>query len=142
MTLARRIAIPLLVVALSLPLARLASADDETAWFDNATQTTLYFGLRTPDGKGVSEQAWSRFLAEVVTPRFPDGLTVLNAYGQGSSNAATGGLVIAETTKMLVIVRHDTPEAAQKIEEIKADYRRLFSPTGIFHTEAAARVIE
>lgn len=141
MILAHRLAIALVIVALSLPLARQASAD-KPAWFDNATQTTLYFGLKTDDGKGVSEQAWTRFLAEVVTPRFPDGLTVLSAYGQGGSDPATADRVLAEMTKMLIIVRPDTPEAAQKIEEIKAEFRRLYSPTGIFHTEAAVRVVE
>jgi hypothetical protein len=141
MLLAHRLVIAVMIVSLSLPLARLANAD-KPAWFDSATQTTLYFGLKTNDGKGISEQAWTRFLAEVVTPRFPDGLTVLSAYGQGGSDPASAGQVLAEMTKMLVIVRPDTPEAAQKIEEIKAEFRRLYSPTGIFHTEGAVRVVE
>ena len=62
--------------------------------------------------------------------------------GQGGSDPATADRVLAEMTKMLVIVRPDTPEAAQKIEEIKAEFRRLYSPTGIFHTEGAVRVVE
>ena len=41
----------------------------------------LFFGLGTPDGI-VSDDAWVRFLAEIVTPRFPNGLTVVDANGQ------------------------------------------------------------
>jgi len=41
----------------------------------------LFFGLGTPDGT-LSDEKWARFLTEVVTPRFPSGLTVVHADGQ------------------------------------------------------------
>jgi hypothetical protein len=40
----------------------------------------LYFGLNTPQG-AVSESEWESFLAEIVTPRFPSGLTVIDGRG-------------------------------------------------------------
>lgn len=104
-----------------------------------AQQATLYFGLKSADGVGVSEQQWQRFLADVVTPRFPDGLTVVNAYGQGS--AAATGPVVAETTKVLIIVHPETPEAAAALAAIKAEYSRRFGRTGVFHTEAAVSIV-
>jgi hypothetical protein len=104
-----------------------------------AVQTTLYFGLKTPDGRGVSEQQWTRFLAEVVTPRFPQGLTVVTAYGQGTNPGADA--VLAETTKMLIVVHPGDAANAAKIAEIKAQYSREFSNTGVFHTEADVRIV-
>src|SRR5579859_7816296 len=51
-----------------------------SGWVD----TKLYFGLG-PDGepeKGVTETGWRAFLDKEVTPRFPDGLSVFDVYGQ------------------------------------------------------------
>ncbi|MEX2248301.1 MAG: DUF3574 domain-containing protein, partial [Parvibaculum sp.] len=72
------------IVLVVLALALVASPRD-AAVADPASgvvQTTLYFGLDRGDGGTVSERDWRRFLAEVVTPRFPGGLTVIDAYGQ------------------------------------------------------------
>ncbi len=104
-----------------------------------AVQTTLYFGLKTADGRGVSEQEWARFLAEVVTPRFPQGLTVVTAYGQGTNPGAD--VVPAEMTKVLIVVHPDDAANAAKIAEIKAQYSQDFVGTGAFHTEADVRIV-
>src|SRR4051794_5043760 len=42
----------------------------------------LYFGRNRPDGGRVSQAEWDQFLNEVITPHFPDGLTVVRAVGQ------------------------------------------------------------
>ena len=42
----------------------------------------LVFGQSIPTGGTVSDSAWSTFLSEIVTPRFPAGLTVWHAQGQ------------------------------------------------------------
>ncbi|MFH1558069.1 MAG: DUF3574 domain-containing protein, partial [Pseudomonadota bacterium] len=53
-----------------------------TPWADSVfLESQLFFSLNTPDGRGVSEQQWVQFVAEVVAPRFPGGLTVLEAQG-------------------------------------------------------------
>ena len=46
-----------------------------------AVQDSLYFGTVKPDGI-VSSEEWAAFLSAVVTPRFPQGLTVWQALGQ------------------------------------------------------------
>ena len=45
-------------------------------------RTELYFGRDKNDGTQVSDEEWSKFLDEFVTPKFPDGLTVLDGSGQ------------------------------------------------------------
>ena len=42
----------------------------------------LMFGRNIGGRLGVTEARWSRFLADEITPRFPDGLTVVDASGQ------------------------------------------------------------
>lgn len=44
----------------------------------------VYFGLgrRDADDAAAFEARWQAFLDEEVTPRFPDGFSVLDAYGQ------------------------------------------------------------
>ena len=108
----------------------------------NAVESTLYFGLKSADGSGVSEQEWTRFLAEVITPRFPAGLTVVQVYGQAGAQRAKPDDVLAETTKMLIIVHPNTAEAAKALGEIKAEYKTRFDNLGVFHTDAPVRMVD
>ena len=48
---------------------------------DRYAEYQLFFGRSTIEGGEVSDEAWAAFLADTVTPRFPDGLTVLDAAG-------------------------------------------------------------
>ena len=50
----------------------------------------LFFGRSLPDGGEVSDAAWLGFVDEEVTPRFPDGLTILDAVGQQRAGDAAG----------------------------------------------------
>ena len=47
-----------------------------------ATVAEAYFGRSLRTGGEIGEDAWSAFLAEIVTPAFPDGLTALDGAGQ------------------------------------------------------------
>ncbi|MEP9368522.1 DUF3574 domain-containing protein [Xanthobacter sp. VNH20] len=91
---APRMFAPLLLAAL---LAGPARAQDNavsapgwqpTPWADSVfLESQLFFSLNTPDGRGVSEQQWVQFVAEIVAPRFPGGLTVLEAQGLAGAGA-------------------------------------------------------
>jgi hypothetical protein len=88
-------------------------------WVD----TKLYFGLGPVDRpeQGMSEADWRGFLDREVTPRFPDGLSVLDVYGQwqGKSQNAPERL----RSKMLIIDYRDTSENRAKIEAIRAAWK-------------------
>ena len=45
-------------------------------------RTELFFGLSRPNGKPIRDREFKKFVDAEVTPRFPDGLTVLEADGQ------------------------------------------------------------
>lgn len=107
-----------------------------------AVETTLYFGLDLPDGGVVSEEQWTGFLADIVTPRFPDGFTVLDAYGQWRDPEVANAPVIREKTRVVIIVHSATQAASEAIEEIKSIYLTSFGQKSVFHTEAQVRLVE
>ena len=80
-----RLALSLCAAALTAgcvtnPASR-ACAPNET----NMVNDQIFLGTDTPSGP-VSPQEWTSFLAESVTPRFPQGLTVWQASGQWRGN--------------------------------------------------------
>lgn len=83
----------------------------------------LYFGRGISDTGQVSEAQWTTFLADVVTPRFPDGLTVFRAQGQWRGQS---GVVQRESTYVLELIRLRQPARAAAVDTIIAEYRRRF----------------
>ena len=65
------------------------------------TQVDLYLGRGLGGDAVVSEEAFEDFLAEVVTPLFPDGLSVIDVAGQFRDNE---GNVVREPTKLLILL--------------------------------------
>jgi hypothetical protein len=86
-------------------------------------QVELLFGRNIGDRIGVSETAWSRFLASEVTPRFPDGLTVLDSAGQWRDGR---GRLVREPGKLVVIVAPDTAKTYDAAAAVAASYKRRF----------------
>lgn len=91
---------------------------------ENWVDTRLYFSLGPADelNRGLTEAQWRDFLDKEVTPRFPDGLSVLDVYGQwqGKQQKTPG----RERSKMLVIDYPATPANAAKIEAIRTAWKQ------------------
>ena len=70
----------------------------------------------------MSEAQWRDFLDKEVTPRFPDGLSVLDVYGQwqGKNETAPERL----RSKLLVIDYPDNAENRAKIDAIGAAWKQ------------------
>jgi len=94
------------------------------------SRTELYFGLSRSDGPDITDEEFQHFLDTVVTPRFPDGLTLLSGNGQfrGSS-----GIVIQEPSKLLILFFPWSNASNRAIEQIRSIYK------GDFHQEAVLR---
>lgn len=82
----------------------------------------LSFGMNSPAG-AVSDPEWQAFLADVVTPRFPDGLTVYDAHGQWRGD---GGAVDREAARVVEIVHADDAAGRRDIAAIAGEYKRRF----------------
>src|SRR5215218_2105394 len=101
------------------PLARMALPPNS---LDKYYRTELYFGRSRPDGSMVSDEEWNKFLNDIVTPRFPDGFTVLDGLGQYKDRA---GKVIKEPSKVLIFLYLKRSAALMRraIEEIRENYK-------------------
>lgn len=97
----------------------------------------LYFGRAIPGGGMVSDEEWSVFVAEVVTPRFPDGMTIHAANGQWRE--ASGNIV--REPVMIIEILHPRGDAADRaIDEIIRAYREKFRQEAVLRVRGRARV--
>ncbi len=101
-------------------------------WVD----TRLYFGLGPadhPEG-GVNEARWREFLDKEVTPRFPDGLSVADVYGQWLSKGQREPERLR--SKVLIIDYQDSQENREKVDAIRAAWKKMT------HDQSVMRVTE
>jgi hypothetical protein len=103
-----------------------------TAPLKPAREIDLYFGRDKQGGGEVSEAEWASFLTDSVTPRFPDGLSVLNVEGQARESS---GRIVRERTKLLVVIVFDAPAHQGRVREIVQAYNGRFGQHGVFWSE-------
>lgn len=107
-----------------------------SGWVD----TKLYFGLGPADHpeQGISEAKWREFLDKEVTPRFPDGLSVMDVYGQwqGAKEPAPERL----RSKMLIVDYQDSQANRDKIDAIRAAYKRMTGDQSVLRVTQPADV--
>jgi Protein of unknown function (DUF3574) len=99
------------------------------------TQSRLYFGLDAPGGR-VPDASWSEFVDRTVTPRFPQGLTLLEGRGQWRD---AKGVTLKESSRVIEIVHADTVEERQALSEIVGDYKARFHQESVLLTQATVR---
>ena len=97
-------------------------------------RTELFFGTAKPNGTAVTEEEWNRFLDEEVTPRFPDGLTVLSGIGQFRGS---DGVIIQETSIVLILLYPEETRKSSsiKIEEIREAYKEAFQQQSVLRVD-------
>lgn len=98
-------------------------------------QDRLLFGMNSPDGP-VAEAQWQAFLAEVVTPRFPAGLTVYAAKGQWRGDS---GQIEQEDSRALELIHEDTAAERKRVVEIADEYKRRFKQEAVLIVSAPVR---
>jgi hypothetical protein len=101
------------------------------------TEYRLFFGRSQGGVEVVSDAAWQAFLADEITPRFPDGLTVLDAAGQWRDGS---GMIVRERTKLLLILAKPQADGMRRTEEIAAAYKRAFGQEYVLRVITAACV--
>jgi hypothetical protein len=84
----------------------------------------LLFGRNIGDRLGVSEARFQRFVAREISPRFPDGLTILDAQGQWRDGAR--GLTVHEPSKVVEIVLPGRDGDLDALNQIAAAYKSAF----------------
>ena len=92
-------------------------------------RTELYFGTGKPDGSVVSDVQFKWFIDTQVTPRFPDGLTLLTAYGQFKDSQ---GVIKHEKSFLLILFYPpEMREANKLIQEIREIYKAVFKQESV-----------
>ena len=89
--------------------------------------TRIYLGRQTPGGT-VTDVQWDRFVADSVTPRFPQGFTVLAGQGQWQ---ASDGRILKEDTRVIELVHTDDALARARVRAVAAAYQRQFAQEAV-----------
>jgi len=83
----------------------------------------LLFGRGSNSVPTVSEAEFRRFLNREVSPRFPDGLTVVNARGSWTPQASS---TIGDRPKLVMIVLRGGADDQAKLEAIRTAYQAQY----------------
>lgn len=101
-------------------------------WF----RTELYFGLNKAGGE-VTDAEWQEFVATEITPRFPEGLTIIGAYGQWKN---ASGTIQREPSRVMILLHPPEARINDKIEELRSVYCRQFRQESVLRVTFRAKV--
>src|SRR5579862_6545413 len=111
--------------ACATPLPKLVTAAARPCPNGGYRQTAeLVFGRVSGDGKGgVSEVEFAKFLDGEVSPRFPQGMTVIDAEGRWTPPP---GSMIRSPAKMVMIILPGKADDAKKLDAVRVAYKTRF----------------
>jgi hypothetical protein len=102
-----------------------------------AVADRLVFGRSIPGGGIVSDAEWDAFVREVITPRFPEGLTLWRAEGQWRDRT---GETVREAVVVLELFHPGEAATETALQEIAEEYKRRFRQEAVLRTTAQVRV--
>lgn len=135
------------VVLMTWVLAPIAHAQSESVLADSIAppfteqsiresfvRTELYFGTEREHLSPVTDDDWRSFLDLVVTRKFPEGLTVLTAYGQFQDDA---GNVNREKSFVLILLypSREWKKRSESIEFIRKAYKDAFQQRSVLRVD-------
>jgi uncharacterized protein DUF3574 len=97
-------------------------------------ETQLFFGLTKPGGERISDADWHDFVDHAITPRFPDGFTLL--YGDGQYRGDDGA--IHKEPSAILLLLHPPGDDA-KLNEIARDYDQRFHQESVLRSDLPAK---
>jgi hypothetical protein len=84
----------------------------------------LFFGRRI-NGRGpLTDGEWAEFVAQTVTPNFPDGFTVFD--GEGQWRSPRTGRIARDPTKILLVAAKRAPDLARRLATVIDAYKSEF----------------
>ena len=97
-------------------------------------RTELFFGKSIPGGGTVTDAAFAEFLTKEVTPRFPDGFTVVPAMGQ---HREANGVIDHEASNIVIFFypRDTASDASMKLDEICSTYTKTFRQESVLRDD-------
>jgi hypothetical protein len=97
-------------------------------------RTELFFGSLKPNKTHVTDAEFKAFLKDVITPRFPEGLTLLTGRGQFLDASDE---IIRERSRVLILLYPVAvrQEKSEQIEEIREEYKWRFQQESVLRTD-------
>jgi hypothetical protein len=123
----------IVLLATTLPAATVAQQGNNAHVGSNWARTELFFGTSMPGGGVVSDEQFKAFLDTQITPRFPDGLTVLTGYGQ--FKLSTGVIQQERSFVLILLYPLSSHESNRRIEEIRTLYKARFSQESVLRAD-------
>ncbi|NEP53924.1 MAG: DUF3574 domain-containing protein [Moorea sp. SIO3C2] len=117
---------------LTLPQSNFASSSCPVEG-QTMSKVELYFGLNIPGGGKVEPLVWQKFIDNVISPRFPDGLSIDKISGQWRD--AKTDKTIQEESRMVMILYKRSAKAEQAIEDIRAAYKSQFQQDSVMRLD-------
>ncbi len=99
---------------------------------DDFGKTELFFGLSEPINLQTTDEEFQGFIDTVVTPLFPDGLTVLTANGQFKNSR---GKIVVERSRLLIVLYPANGESNEQIEQIWQAYKQTFRQESVLRVD-------
>jgi len=121
--------VPVAVAPAGGPVAASARAD--------TVADRLFFGRSIPGGGMVSDEEWAAFLRDVVTPKFPDGLSVWRADGQWLDSRGT---LEHEQTMVVEVIHPSSTAVDAALREIADEYKRRFRQDAVLRITTPVRM--
>jgi hypothetical protein len=120
-------------VATAVPAAPAAPPAGQALDAQLFARTELYFGSERA-GPDVSRREFMQFLDAEITPRFPDGLTLLSGRGQFRED---DGTIVEETSFVLILFfpYEDRAESSALVEEIRRLYTEQFDQESVLRVD-------
>ena len=99
---------------------------------DLFTRTELFFGLSKGPTDVVTEEEFQGFIDTQITPRFPDGLTLLSGTGQFKNASRT---IVKEGSKLLILLYRHSRQSDRAVEEIREAYKSAFQQESVLRVD-------
>jgi hypothetical protein len=112
----------LIVLAASLCWVMPAAAEACADPLKPMLRAELFFGRTVGDRFGVTDRLWQMYVDRELTPRFPEGFTVVDGKGQWRE----GDAVLREASKIVTVVAADSAEVRTRIATAMNAYIKQF----------------
>ena len=100
-------------------------------------RTELLFGMSRSSGPDITEEEFQTFIDAQVTPRFPDGLTVISGNGQFKD---ASGTIVQEKSKLLVLLYPFSRPSSSLVEQVRDDYKTMFQQQSVLRIDEGSCV--
>lgn len=110
------------------------SESPEVSW----TRTELFYGAGRLPASGERDIRWEKYINEIVTPRFPEGLTLLE--GTGQWRVKEGQTPRRNRTRILILIHEDTEENSNKVDEIRTLWKEISGQQSVLRVSQPAAV--